>query len=125
MEVNINIKIEASADFCAALNNIANTLVAACVAAAPAPSTAPAPVEPAPGLAEVPKEKEAPPKEVKATDDDGIKEKRAELKSLMAKAAKDGKTEEVKNLLKELGVSKLSQIPDDKVEEALLKAGDL
>ena len=50
---------------------------------------------------------------------------RAELKSLMAKAAKDGKTEEVKALLKALGVTKLSQIPDEKVGEALQKAGEI
>ena len=41
----------------------------------------------------------------------------------MAKAAKEGKAEAVKALLAELGVSKLSQIPDDALEGALEKAG--
>ena len=143
MDFNINIKIEATPEFCRALDNIANTITAAfCVTAAAnvdaktlqrAEQIADIVTEPpeeekhapeyAPKTPPAPKEKPAPaPAEEKGPD---YKALRADLKMVMAKAAKDGKTEAVKALLAELGVSKLSQIPDDKLEEALQKAGDL
>lgn len=58
-------------------------------------------------------------------EDIDMQAKRAELKSIMAKATKDGKTEAVKALLHDMGVQRLSQLPDDKVEEAIKKAGEL
>ena len=58
-------------------------------------------------------------------DDMDMQAKRAELKSIMAKATKDGKTEAVKALLHDMGVQRLSQLPDEKVEEAIKKAGEL
>ncbi len=138
MDFNINIRVEVTPEFCKALDNIANTITAAfCVTAAsnldtktlhraeqiadvvtaPPEENDPKPKE---NIRE-PKEKVQKPEEP-ATD---FKALRAELKSVMAKAAKEGKAEAVKALLAELGVSKLSQIPDDAVEEALKKAGDI
>jgi hypothetical protein len=58
-------------------------------------------------------------------EDLDMQAKRAELKSIMAKATKDGKTEAVKALLHDMGVQRLSQLPDEKVEEAIKKAGEL
>ncbi len=127
MDLNINIRVEVTPEFCKALDNIANTVTSAfCVTAATMQNT-PAPVEeipaapveaPAPAKTE---EKPQPPAEPSAD----FKAMRAELKSVMAKAAKEGKAEAVKALLAELGVTKLSQIPEDKLEEALRKAGDI
>ena len=136
MDFNINVKIEATPEFCRALDNIANTVTAAfCVTAAtqvnaqerPAEIAAPMEEEHAPVY--VPKQPPAP-KEEKAPEPPAepsadFKAMRAELKSVMAKAAKEGKADAVKALLAELGVSKLSQIPEDKLEEALEKAGGI
>ena len=58
-------------------------------------------------------------------EDMDMQARRAELKSIMAKATKDGKTEAVKALLHDMGVQRLSQLPDEKVEEAIKKAGEL
>ncbi len=138
MDFNINVKIEATPEFCRALDNIANTVTAAfCVTAAtqvntqtqerPAEIAAPMEEEHAPVY--VPKQPPAP-KEEKAPEPPAepsadFKAMRAELKSVMAKAAKEGKADAVKALLAELGVTKLSQIPEDKLEEALEKAGGI
>lgn len=130
MDFNINIRVEVTPEFCKALDNIANTITAAfCVTAASQmntqtqerPAEIAAPMEEAPKQPPAPKEKKPEPEEP-ATD---FKALRAELKSVMAKAAKEGKAEAVKALLAELGVSKLSQIPDDALEGALKKAGDI
>lgn len=139
MDFNINIRVEVTPEFCKALDNIANTITAAfCVTAASNFDTKTlhraeqiADVVAAPPEEEnvretkenvqKPKENVQKPEEP-ATD---FKALRAELKSVMAKAAKEGKAEAVKALLAELGVSKLSQIPDDALEGALEKAGDI
>lgn len=47
--------------------------------------------------------------------------KREKLKALFTKAATAGKQIECKKLLKELGVTRQSQIPADKLDEALKK----
>ena len=132
MDFNINVKIEATPEFCRALDNIANTVTAAfCVTAAtqvntqerPAEIAAPAEEEHAPVYA--PKQPPAPKEEKPAEPSADFKAMRAELKSVMAKAAKEGKADAVKALLAELGVTKLSQIPEDKLEEALERAGGI
>lgn len=131
MDFNINIRVEVTPEFCKALDNIANTITAAfCVTATSNFDTKTlhraeqiADVVTAPPEENDPKPKEKVQKpEEPATD---FKALRAELKSVMAKAAKEGKAEAVKALLAELGVSKLSQIPDDALEGALKKAGDI
>ena len=131
MDFNINIRIEVTQEFCRAISSISDVIVSAfCVTATQIqdrPQAAPpeeeehAPVY-VPKTPPAPKEKKPEPPEEPATD---FKALRAELKSVMAKAAKDGKAEAVKALLAELGVSKLSQIPEDKLEETLRKAGDI
>ena len=138
MDFNINVKIEATPEFCRALDNIANTVTAAfCVTAAMNADTktltraekvadivtAPPEPEEAPKQPPAPKEEKAP--EPPAEPSADFKAMRAELKSVMAKAAKEGKADAVKALLAELGVTKLSQIPEDKLEEALEKAGGI
>lgn len=133
MDFNINVKIEATPEFCRALDNIANTVTAAfCVTAATQVNTQERPAEIAAPMEEehapvyVPKQPPAP-KEEKAPAEPSadFKAMRAELKSVMAKAAKEGKADAVKALLAELGVSKLSQIPEAKLAEALEKAGGI
>lgn len=125
--MDINIHIDADERLCRAIDNFANTMLAlACV------------------TEEKRQAEEAKAEETKAVETKTVETKteetkteetalaaidykalRAELKSVMAKAAKEGKAEAVKALLAELGVSKLSQIPDDALEEALRKAGDI
>ncbi len=131
MDFNINVKIEATPEFCRALDNIANTVTAAfCVTAATQvntqtqerPAEIAAPMEEAPKQPPAPKEEKPEPPAEPSAD---FKAMRAELKSVMAKAAKEGKADAVKALLAELGVTKLSQIPEDKLEEALEKAGGI
>ena len=143
MDFNINVKIEATPEFCRALDNIANTVTAAfCVTAASnfdtktlhraeqiADVVAAPPEEEEHAPVYVPKQPPAP-KEEKAPEPPAepsadFKAMRAELKSVMAKAAKEGKADAVKALLAELGVSKLSQIPEAKLAEALEKAGGI
>jgi hypothetical protein len=127
MEINVNIKLEANEAFCKALDNLANTLTAAACVAAPPMVEVEAVTEPEETVTK-PAEKVSEPKEKVSEPEENIRDVkalRAELKSVMAKAAKDGKTEAVKALLAELGVSKLSQIPEDKLEDALEKAGDI
>ena len=132
MDFNINVKIEATPEFCRALDNIANTVTAAfCVTAATQVNTQERPAEIAAPMEEehapvyVPKQPPAPKEEKPAEPADDFKAMRAELKSVMAKAAKEGKADAVKALLAELGVTKLSQIPEDKLAEALEKAGGI
>ncbi len=57
-------------------------------------------------------------------DEVDMKAKRAELKSTMVKASKEGKSEAIKELLHAFGVNRLSQLSDEQVEEALKKAGE-
>ena len=126
MDFNINVKIEATPEFCRALDNIANTVTAAfCVTAATQVNTQERPAEIAAPMEEAPKQPPAPKEEKPAEPSADFKAMRAELKSVMAKAAKEGKADAVKALLAELGVTKLSQIPEDKLEEALEKAGGI
>jgi hypothetical protein len=133
MDFNINVKIEATPEFCRALDNIANTVTAAfCVTAATQVNTQERPAEIAAPMEEehapvyVPKQPPAPEEEkAPAEPSADFKAMRAELKSVMAKAAKEGKADAVKALLAELGVTKLSQIPEAKLAEALEKAGGI
>jgi len=144
MALEINVHLDASEKLCFAFNNLANTISAVMLTAIEqqdkagqvlqeASQTAQAQVAAPHGnefgrpvkdidMPADPPAAPAPEPEKPATD---YKALRAELKSIMAKAAKDGKTDAVKALLHELGVTKLSQIPDDKVETALKKAGDI
>lgn len=137
MDFNINIRVEVTPEFCKALDNIANTITAAfCVTAASnfdtktlhraeqiADVVTAPPEEEEHAPAYVPKTPPAP-QETKAEEQGpDFKALRAELKFAMVKAVKERKAEAVKALLAELGVSKLSQIPDDALEEALEKAG--
>ncbi len=142
MALEINVHLDASDKLCVALNNFANTIASVMLTAIEqsdkagqvlqeAAQTAQAQVAAPHGNEfgkpvkdiDMPADPPAAPAPEKPAAD--YKALRAELKSIMAKAAKDGKTDAVKALLHELGVSKLSQIPDDKVEEALKKAGDI
>ena len=140
MDFNVNIRVEVTPEFCRALDNIANTITAAfCVTAAANLDTKT--LHRAEKIADVvtapPEEEEHAPAYVPKTPPEPkdpmenlpaekyFKAMRAELKSVMAKAAKEGKADAVKALLAELGVTKLSQIPKDKLEDALKKAGDL
>ena len=132
MDFNINVKIEATPEFCRALDNIANTVTAAfCVTAATQVNTQERPAEIAAPMEEehapvyVPKQPPASKEEKPAEPSTDFKAMRAELKSVMAKAAKEGKADAVKSLLAELGVTKLSQIPEAKLAEALEKAGGI
>jgi len=70
----------------------------------------PAPAEPAPAPAK---------EEPKTTDDEAAK--REKLKELFTKAAVEGKAAQCKALLAELDVKRQSQIPTDKLDEALAK----
>lgn len=128
MDFNINIRIEVTPEFCRAISSISDVIVSAfCVTATqlqPLPQAAP-PEEEEHAPVNVQKTPPAPKEEKPEEPASDFKALRAELKSVMAKAAKDGKAEAVKALLAELGVSKLSQIPEDKLEETLRKAGDI
>ena len=123
--MDINIHIDADERLCRALDNFANTLLSLVIVTEEKRQAEEKAVE---TKAEEAKAVETKTEETK-TEETALaaidyKALRAELKSVMAKAAKEGKAEAVKALLAELGVSKLSQIPDDVLEEALQKAGD-
>ncbi len=70
----------------------------------------PAPAKPAPAPAK---------EEPKTTDNEAAK--REKLKELFTKAAVEGKSAQCKALLAELDVKRQSQIPTDKLDEALAK----
>jgi len=76
----------------------------------PVKKESPAPAEPAPAPVK---------EEPKTTDDEAAK--RDKMKELFTKAATEGKAAACKALLKELGVARQSQIPADKLDEALAK----
>lgn len=76
----------------------------------PVKKESPAPAEPAPAPAK---------EEPKTTDDEAAK--REKLKELFTKAAVEGKAAQCKALLAELDVKRQSQIPTDKLDEALAK----
>lgn len=76
----------------------------------PVKKESPAPAEPAPAPVK---------EEPKNTDDEAAK--REKLKELFTKAAVDGKAAQCKALLAELDVKRQSQIPTDKLDEALAK----
>ena len=76
----------------------------------PAKKESPAPDEHAPAPVK---------EEPKATDDEAVK--REKLKELFTKAAVDGKAAQCKALLAELEVKRQSQIPADKLDDALAK----
>ena len=123
--MDINIHIDADERLCRALDNFANTLLSLVIVteekrqadeAAKAEAVEKVEAAKAEAAEKVEEKTEEPKPDYKAL--------RAELKSVLAKAAKEGNAESVKALLAELGVSKLSQIPDDVLEEALQKAGD-
>lgn len=76
----------------------------------PVKKESPAPAEPAPAPVK---------EEPKTTDDEAAK--REKLKELFTKAAVEGKAAQCKALLAELDVKRQSQIPTDKLDEALAK----
>lgn len=125
--MDINIHIDADERLCRALDNFANTLLSLVIVTEEKRQAEEAKAEETKAVET--KTVETKTEETK-TEETALaaidyKALRAELKSVMAKAAKEGKAEAVKALLAELGVSKLSQIPDDALEEALRKAGDI
>ncbi len=137
MAFEINITVNAP-DLTAAMNNLANTLVSMMMAGAEAPretakeiKTALAPENAAKiekALTPEPKP-EAPvmemPAPVEAPAEDTEKAKRAELKKLMAAAVRAGKNAEASALIHEMGYKKISEVPADKLDEAIKKAGEL
>lgn len=68
-----------------------------------------------------PVKQEEPAKEEPKKDDADEAAKRDKMKELFTKAATEGKAAACKALLKELGVARQSQIPADKLDEALAK----
>lgn len=150
IEINVNIKAE---DLSAALNNFANTIVSM-MAGAEAPQETAAEIKRALTPAEPPKAKpkaKAEPKPEPKPDaaeaismpevsaDDSIvpsvkehfgtpedeKEQRGKLKKLLAAAVRAGKNAEAAELVKSFGVKKISEVPADKLAEAITKAGEL
>lgn len=151
IEINVNIKAE---DLSAALNNFANTIVSMMMAGAEAPQETAAEIKRALTPAEPPKAKpkaKAEPKpepkpdaaeaismpEVNADDStvpgvkehfgtpEDEKEQRDKLKKLLAAAVRAGKNAEAAELVKSFGVKKISEVPADKLAEAITKAGEL
>lgn len=68
-----------------------------------------------------PEKKPEPAKEEPKKDDVDEAAKRDKMKELFTKAATEGKAAACRALLKELGVARQSQIPADKLDEALAK----
>ena len=138
MSIDINVHISADGALVNALSDIAGCLAAVSIARTGNTQT-PLPEK----KVEAPAEKEAgkelkgkahTPKEEKAINDmlsipapsdpkpsEEETAKRENLKALFTKAATAGKQIECKKLLKELGVTRQSQIPADKLDEALKK----
>ena len=108
MAFEINITVNAP-DLSAALNNFANTITSMMVAGATYPE-------------ETAKEIKRAVKPDENADDE--KSKRAELKKLLAAAVRVGKNAEASALIHGLGAKKMSELPADKLDEAIQKAGE-
>lgn len=138
MSIDINVHISADGALVNALSDIAGCLAAVSIARTgntppPLPEkTVEAPAEKETGkelkgMAHTPKEEKAindilsvpAPSDPKPSEEETAK--REKLKTLFTKAATAGKQIECKKLLKELGVTRQSQIPADKLDEALKK----
>lgn len=138
MSIDINVHISADGALVNALSDIAGCLAAVSIAKTgntqtPLPEkTVEAPAEKEAGKelkgkAHTPKEEKAindmlavpAPSDPKPSEEETAK--RENLKALFTKAATAGKQIECKKLLKELGVTRQSQIPADKLDEALKK----
>lgn len=138
MSIDINVHISADRALVNALSDIASCLAAVSIAKTgntqtPLPEkTVEAPAEKETGKelkgkAHTPKEEKAindmlavpAPSDPKPSEEETTK--RENLKALFTKAATAGKQIECKKLLKELGVTRQSQIPADKLDEALKK----
>jgi len=138
MNIDINVHISADGALVNALSDIAGCLAAVSIARTgntqtPLPEkTVEAPAEKEAGKelkgkAHTPKEEKAindmlsvpAPSDPKPSEEETAK--RENLKALFTKAATAGKQIECKKLLKELGVTRQSQIPADKLDEALKK----
>jgi len=138
MNIDINVHISADGALVNALSDIAGCLAAVSIARTgntqtPLPEkTVEAPAEKETGKelkgkAHTPKEEKAindilsvtAPSDPKPSEEETAK--RENLKALFTKAATAGKQIECKKLLKELGVTRQSQIPADKLDEALKK----
>jgi len=73
----------------------------------------------------VKKEKKASEKDVEQTQPAEITEKKVTVemvRAVMADKSREGKTQEVRQLLNEFGVDKLSAIPEEKLADLLKKA---
>lgn len=134
MSIDVNIHISADGALVNALSDIAGCLAAVSIARTgntqtPLPEkTVEAPAEKElKGKAHTQKEEKAindmlavpAPSDAKPSEEETAK--RENLKALFTKAATAGKQIECKKLLKELGVTRQSQIPADKLDEALKK----
>ena len=138
MSIDINVHISADGALVNALSDIAGCLAAVSMVKTgntqtPLPEkTVEAPAEKEAGKelkgkAHTPKEEKAindmlavpAPSDPKPSEEDTAK--REKMKALFTKAATEGKQAACKTLLKELGVTRQSQIPADKLDEALKK----
>lgn len=138
--IEINITVNAP-DLSAALNNFANTITSMMVAGATYPEETAKKIkravkpdkktispEEATKIREFLKQDAAEkgveaPKPPENADDE--KAKRTELKKLLAAAVRAGKNAEAAELVKSFGVKKISEVPADKLAEAITKAGEL
>ena len=128
MSIDINVHITADEALTNALSSLAGCLAVAIVKSGKEPVSKEAVYVPQANTpaekTEIKKVKSEKPVEVPAKKDDA-KEKRDALKTLAAKVSAAGKSDEVKAILQELGVTKLSQIPEDKLDDALKRVGEL
>lgn len=140
MALEINITVNAP-DLSAALNNFANTITSMMVAGATYPEETAKEIK----RAVKPDEKTISPEEATKIREflkqdakekgveapkppenaDDEKAKRAELKKLLAAAVRAGKNAEASALIHGLGAKKMSELPADKLDEAIQKAGEL
>lgn len=127
MSMDINVRITADEALTEALSSLAGRLAVAIVESGKEPVAKEGVYVPqtnTPAETEIKKVKSEKPVEVPAKKDDA-KEKRDALKTLAAKVSAAGKSDEVKAILQELDVKKLSQIPEDKLDDALKRVGEL
>lgn len=141
MALEIKITVNAP-DLSAALNNFANTITSMMVAGATYPEETAKEIK----RAVKPDEKTISPEEATkireflkqdaekkgveapkppAAAEPDEKTKRAELKKLLAAAVRAGKNAEASALIHGLGAKKMSELPTDKLDEAIQKAGEL
>lgn len=85
-----------------------------------------------PEAAAVPEEDQAPAEKVEIAEEDPIEEEapakeytKIEVRGFLAKLQKEGKKQEVTELINSLGYAKFSEVPEDKYPELMKKAGEL